>query len=101
ERELLPSIERGEMRAWGRANRLADAVLALLPEDHREGTDLPLQRVGALQALYVAARPSRSDVAARSCALYTFVTRGREAVDPQRRSRPPSMRPGRRSVLPA
>ena len=101
ERELLPAIERGESQAWGRSNRIADAVLALLPEDDRHETHLPLQRVGALQALYVAARATRSDVAARSCALYTFVTRGREAVDPQRRSRPPSMRAGRRSVLPA
>jgi len=101
ERELLPAIERGESQAWGRANRIADAVLALLPEDDRHDTHLPLQRVGALQALYVTARPTRTDLAARSCALYTFVTRGREALDPQRRSRPPSMRPGRRSVLPA
>src|SRR4051794_11738220 len=52
ERELLPAIERGEGQAWGRANRVADAVLALLPEDDREGTNLPQQRVGALQALY-------------------------------------------------
>ncbi len=101
ERELLPAIERGEMRAWGRANRLADAVLALLPDDDREGTDLPVQSVGALQALYVAARPGRSDIAARACALYTFVTRGREALDPRRRGRPPSLRPGRPSVMPA
>jgi serine/threonine protein kinase len=101
ERELLPAIERGESLAWGRANRVADAVLALLPENDREGTHLPQQRVGALQALYVSARASRADTAARSCALYTFVTRGREALDPQRRSRPPSMRPGRRSLLPA
>lgn len=101
ERELLPAIERGESQAWGRANRLADAVLALLPEDNREGTQLPLQRVGALQALYIAAKPSRTDVAARSCALYTFVTRVREALDPQRRSRPASIRPGRPSLLPS
>jgi serine/threonine protein kinase len=101
ERELLPAIERGEVPAWGRANRVADAVLALLPEGDRHETHLPLQRVGALQALYVEARPNRSDLAARSCALYTFVSRGREALDPQRRSRPPSMLPGRRSVLPA
>ena len=101
ERELLPAIERGETLAWGRANRIADAVLALLPEDDREGTDLPLQRVGALHALYVTARPSRADVAARACALYTFVTRGREALDPQRRSRPPaSLRPGHPSLMP-
>ncbi|MEA2747132.1 MAG: eukaryotic-like serine/threonine-protein kinase [Myxococcales bacterium] len=101
ERELLPAIERGESQAWGRANRVADAVLALLPEGDRHDTHLPLQRVGALQALYVEARGTRADLAARSCALYTFVTRGREALDPQRRSRPPSMLPGRRSVLPA
>lgn len=100
ERELLPAIERGERQIWGRANRVADAVLALMPEDDREATDLP-QRVGALQGLYVSAKPGRTDAAARACALYTFVTRGREALDPQRRSRPPSMRPGRRSLLPA
>ncbi len=101
ERELLPAIQRGESQAWGRANRIADAVLALLPDEDRHGSDLPLQRVGALQALYAAARPTRADVDARSCALYTFVTRGRDALDPQRRSRPPpSMRPGRPSVLP-
>ena len=69
ERELLPAIESGESNAWGRANRIADAVLALLPEDDREGTHLPSQRVGALQALYVAARTTRADTAARSCAL--------------------------------
>ena len=99
ERELLPSIERGEQRAWGRANRVADAVLALLPDDDRSA-ELPLQRVGALQALYVEARKTRPDLAARSCALYTFVTRGRDALDPQCR-RPPSVRPGRPSVMPA
>jgi len=99
ERELLPAIERGEQKAWGRANRVADAVLALLPEDDR-GSELPLQRVGALQALYVEARKTRADLAARSCALYTFVTRGRDAVDPQCR-RPPSVRPGRPSVMPS
>ncbi|MDB4941189.1 MAG: hypothetical protein JWP97_723 [Labilithrix sp.] len=101
ERELLGAIERGEPSAWGRANRIADAVLALVPEDEREGTNLPVQRVGALQALYVAARSSRSDVAARSCALYTFVTRVRDAQGSQRSSRPPSIRPGRPSVMPA
>jgi len=99
ERELLPCIERGEQKAWGRANRVADAVLALLPEDDR-GSNLPLQRVGALQALYVEARKTRTDLAARSCALYTFVTRGRDALDPQCR-RPPSVRRGRPSVMPA
>jgi hypothetical protein len=102
ERELLPAIERGESKAWGRANRIADATLALLPEDDREGAALPLQRVGALQALYAAARPTRADRSARSCALYTFVTRAREALDPQRRSRPPpSHLSGRPSLLPA
>ena len=101
ERELLPAIERGEGQAWGRANRIADAVLALLPEDDKSA--LPIQRVGALQSLYVAAREGRADRAARACALYTFVTRGREATDPQRRSRPPPVRgaaPSRPSVLP-
>jgi serine/threonine protein kinase len=98
ERELLPAIERGEQTAWGRANRVADAVLALLPEEDR-GSELPLQRVGALQALYVEARKTRADRPARSCALYTFVTRGRDALDPQCR-RPPSVRPGRPSVMP-
>jgi serine/threonine protein kinase len=92
ERELLPAIEAGHVRAWGRANRIADAVLALLPDDDRAVTELP-QRVGALQALYSVARASRPDAAARACALYTFVARGREAIDPQRRSRPPSVRP--------
>jgi len=103
ERELLPAIERGEVQAWGRANRIADAVLALVPEDELGRTDLPKQRVGALQALYVEARTTRADTAARACALYTFVTRGREAIDPQRRSRPPSLRPDqpRRSLVPA
>ncbi len=101
ERELLPAIERGETQAWGRANRIADAVLALMPEDDCLATELPLQRVGALQALFATARPTRTDAAARSCALYTFVTRGREALDPQRRSRPPQARSGRASLLPA
>lgn len=103
ERELLPAIERGEASAWGRANRLADAVLALIPEDGLAATDLPKQRVGALQALYVEARTARPDLAARSCALYTFVARAREASDPQRRGRPPSIRPGqvRHSLIPA
>jgi serine/threonine protein kinase len=101
ERELLPAIERGETRAWGRANRVADAVLALMPEDDRDGTDLPQQRVGVLQALYAAAKATRPDISARACALYTFVTRSREALDPLRKNRPPSLRPGRPSVLPA
>lgn len=103
ERELLPAIERGEASAWGRANRLADAVLALIPESDLAVTDLPKQRVGALQAIYVEARATRPDAAARSCALYTFVARAREASDPQRRGRPPSIRPGqvRHSLIPA
>jgi len=103
ERELLPAIERGEVQAWGRANRVADAFLALVPEEDLARTELPKQRVGALQALYVEARTTRSDTAARSCALYTFVTRGREAIDPQRSSRPPSVRGGgrRHSLVPA
>src|SRR5690349_13875907 len=91
ERELLPLIEKGDPQAWGRANRIADAVLALLPEGDRTESSLPIQRVGALQALYVAARDgNRTDVGARSCALYTFVTRVREAIDPQRSRRPAS-----------
>lgn len=94
ERELLPSIEKGEAAAWGRANRLADAVLALIPEEDLLATAMPKQRVGALQALYVEARATRPDVQARSCALYTFVARAREASDPQRRGRPLSIRPG-------
>ena len=80
------------------ADRVADAVLALLSDDERSA-ELPLQRVGALQALYVEARKTRADLPARSCALYTFVTRGRDALDPQCR-RPPSLRPGQRSVMP-
>lgn len=100
ERELLPAIEAGQAKAWGRANRVADAVLALLPEDDRQSPELPPQRVGALQALYAAARATRPDAAARACALYTFVTRCKEAIDPQRRSRPPSMRPPRHSLIP-
>ena len=97
ERELLGAIERGETRAWGRANRVADAVLALVPEDGRDHTSLPRERVGALQALYVAARPGRTDLAARACAVYTFVTRVRDATGGQRRA-PVSGKP---SVLPA
>lgn len=93
ERELLPSIERGEPQAWSRANRIADAVLALLSEEERETIELP-SRVGVLQALYTAAKVSREDRAARACALYTFIVRVREANDPQRHSRPPSIRPG-------
>jgi serine/threonine protein kinase len=93
EREMLPQIEKGEAQAWGRANRIADAVLALLPEGELKENALPIQRVGALQALYVVAREGRTDLAARSCALYTFVTRAREAIDPQRSRRPPSIRP--------
>jgi serine/threonine protein kinase len=93
ERELLPAIERGDAKAWSRANRIADAVLALLTDDDREAIALP-SRVGVLQALYTAAKVTREDRAARASALYTFVTRGKEAIDPQRLSRPPSMRPG-------
>lgn len=99
ERELLPVIERGDARAWGRANRVADAVLALLPEEDADSACLPLQRVGALQALYVAARETRADAAARACAIHTFVTRAKDAIGP-RRSRPPSLRVPRHSVLP-
>ncbi|HEY8076986.1 MAG TPA: serine/threonine-protein kinase [Labilithrix sp.] len=101
ERELLPLIEKADAQAWSKANRVADAVLALLPDDDRTHAALPLQRVGALQALYVAARDGRTDLAARACALYTFVTRGRDAIDPQRSRRPPSVRPrGADSVRP-
>ncbi|MBX3262492.1 MAG: serine/threonine protein kinase [Labilithrix sp.] len=93
ERELLPAIERGDAQAWSRANRIADGVLALLSDDEREAIELP-SRVGVLQALYTAAKVTREDRSARACALYTFVTRGKEAIDAQRLSRPPSMRPG-------
>jgi serine/threonine protein kinase len=93
ERELLPAIERGDAQAWSRANRIADGVLALLSDDERATIELP-SRVGVLQALYTAAKVSREDRAARASALYTLVTRAREAIDPQRFSRPPSMRPG-------
>jgi serine/threonine protein kinase len=90
ERELLPAIERGDPQAWSRANRIADGVLALFTDDERASIELP-SRVGVLQALYTAAKTTREDRAARSCALYTFVTRGKEAIDPQRLSRPPPM----------
>jgi serine/threonine protein kinase len=93
ERELLPEIELGILPSWGRANRIADAVLALVPESDMAQSELSGQRVGVLQGLYTVARSTRTDKAARACALYTFVTRVREAIDPQRRSRPPSMRP--------
>jgi serine/threonine protein kinase len=94
EREMLPAIERGDPQVWSRANRVADAVLALLTDDERDTIELP-SRVGVLQALYTAAKPTREDRSARACALYTFVTRSREAIDPQRHSRPPpSFRPG-------
>lgn len=99
ERELLPRIEQGESGAWGRANRVADAVLALLPDADVDVASLPLQRVGALQALYVSARETRADAAARACAIHTFVTRAKDAIGP-RRSRPPSLRVPRHSVLP-
>ncbi|MBX3204768.1 MAG: serine/threonine protein kinase [Labilithrix sp.] len=93
ERELLPAIERGDAQAWSRANRIADGVLALLTDDERDAIELP-SRVGVLQALYTAAKVTREDRSARACALYTFVTRGKETLDSQRLSRPPSMRPG-------
>lgn len=93
ERELLPAIERGDAKAWSRANRIADGVLALLTDDEREAIELP-SRVGVLQALYTAAKVTREDRSARACALYTFVARGKETIDAQRLSRPPSMRPG-------
>lgn len=99
ERELLPAIEKGDAQgaqAWSRANRIADGVLALLNDDERMMIELP-SRVGVLQALYIAAKPTREDRAARASALYTLVTRCREAIDPQRHSRPPSMRPPSRT----
>lgn len=99
DREVLPAIEGGDALAWGKANRLADAVLALLPDVDREKTELTM-RVGALHGLYVAARASRTDKEARACALYTFVTRAREATDPQRRGRPTSVRPSPHSLVP-
>ena len=99
ERELLPAIETGDAHAWSRANRIADGVLALLSDEERESIELP-SRVGVLQALYTAAKTTREDRPARACALYTFVTRGREAIDPQRMSRP-SVRPGTGSRAPA
>jgi serine/threonine protein kinase len=100
ERELLPAIERGEAQAWSRANRIADGVLALLSDEERDAIELP-SRVGVLQALYSAAKATREDKAARSAALYTFVTRGKQAIDPSRESRP-SIRPGAasRSIRP-
>jgi eukaryotic-like serine/threonine-protein kinase len=100
EREVLPAIERGDAQAWGKANRIADAVLALIPDSDRASIQLP-SRVGVLQALYAAARGPREDKAARASALYTFVTRSKDAIDPQRRHRAPSMRPQRHSLIPA
>ncbi|MBX3232779.1 MAG: serine/threonine protein kinase [Labilithrix sp.] len=115
ERELLPSVEIGtDAQAWGRANRIADAVLSMLSDEEREAVELP-SRVGVLQALYTAARApqgdgrTRDDKRARASALYTFVTRCREASDPQRHSRPPpppsrgpaSIRPPAHSIVPA
>lgn len=100
ERELLPAIERGEAQAWSRANRIADGVLALLSDDERDAIELP-SRVGVLQALYMAAKATREDRSARACALYTFVARGKEAIDSQRLSRPPSIRPGSSRTSPA
>jgi serine/threonine protein kinase len=98
ERELLPSIERGDPQSWGRANRIADCVLTLLSDDERDIIELP-SRVGVLQSLYTAAKVSRDDRAARACALYTFVTRCREAIDPQRLSRPPPISSARGGQL--
>jgi serine/threonine protein kinase len=93
ERECLPAIEKGDVQAWSKSNRIADAVLALLPDDDRARIELP-SRVGVLQALYTTAREKREDREARACAVYTFVKRGRDAIDPQRRSKPPaSIRP--------
>lgn len=97
ERELLPAIERGDAQAWSRANRIADGVLALLSDEERESIQLP-SRVGVLQALYMAAKATRDDRAARAAALYTFVTRGREAIDLQSSGRP-SMRPPTRGPV--
>jgi serine/threonine protein kinase len=101
ERELLPAIERGDAQAWSKANRIADAVLALLADEERDTIELP-SRVGVLQALYTAAKAAREDRAARACALYTFVTRSKEAIDPQRLSRV-SVRPRQpvHSLIPA
>lgn len=89
ERDLLPAIERAEADAWSRANRIADGVLALVTNEERAAIELP-SRVGVLQALYTAAKSTRDDRSARSCAVYTFVTRAREATDSQRLTRPPS-----------
>ncbi len=112
ERELLPIIEKGtDPQAWSRANRIADGVLALLSDEERDAIELP-SRVGVLQALYTSAKVTREDRAARACALYTFVVRSREAIDPQRHSRPPasirpssqrnpSLRPPPHSIIPA
>jgi serine/threonine protein kinase len=97
ERELLPAIERGEAQAWSRANRIADGVLALLADDERAAIELP-SRVGVLQALYSTAKETREDRAARASALFTFVARGKEAIDSQRLSRPPSLRPDARGA---
>lgn len=107
ERELLPEIEKGtDALAWSRANRIADGVLALLNDAEREALELP-NRVGVLQALYTAAKVSRTDAAARACALYTFVTRCRDATSELRHSRPPptsrtpaSIRPPAHSIIP-
>ena len=112
ERELLPVIEKangaiGDADAWSRANRIADGVLALLNDDERDALELP-NRVGVLQALYTAAKVSRTDQSARACAIYTFVTRCREATSAMGRiSRPPptsrapaSIRPPAHSIIP-
>ncbi len=109
ERELLPAIERGESQAWSRANRIADGALALVSDDERDVIELP-SRVGVLQALYTVAKETREDRPARTAALYTFVTRVREAIDLQRVSRPPpahssrppaSIRPAPASIIPS
>jgi serine/threonine protein kinase len=108
ERELLPAIEKGgDADAWSRSNRIADGVLALLNDEEREALELP-NRVGVLQALYTAAKASRDDKSARACAIYTFVTRCREATSAMGRiSRPPpsvrapaSIRPPAHSIIP-
>jgi hypothetical protein len=41
EREVLPAIEGGDVQAWGKANRIADAVLALIPDSDRASIELP------------------------------------------------------------
>ena len=99
EREILPAIESGNVQAWSKGNRIADAVLAMLTETDRVSLALP-SHVGALQAIYVEARKTREDKAARACALYTLVTRAKDAIDPQRKHRPTSIRPPQHSLIP-